>query len=163
MAAVAEKWLDNDRIAQHCDFWLTFIARYLQKRGEYQILHYDASRLAMCTILSQQDRNYLVKADFIAREPSTASCPFFGANMPQYNGQLYLNPSTFYDTVYGSTAYFLIPADPNVIRPKKVGILNEEPGMGVPYTPATSEHFFKIMYKTREGDDEDAFVYIQGR
>lgn len=163
MAAVAEKWLDNDRIAEHCDFWMTFIAHYLQRRGEYKILHRDASRLAMCEILANQNRNYLVKADFIARQPSNTKCPFFGANMPSYNGQLYLNPKTFRDTVIGDDAYFLIPADPYVIRPKNNAILNEEPGAGEPYTAAANEHFFQILYKNPAGDDDVAYVYIQGR
>lgn len=95
MSAVAEKWLCNDNIEEHCDFWLTFIANYLKTSGNFRLVLKASERLERCRILAQQNRNYLVRADLVAREPTSASCPFFGANMPAYEGQLYLNPRTF--------------------------------------------------------------------
>lgn len=82
--------------------------------------------------------------------------------MPGYEGQLYLNPKTFQYTVIGDDAYFLMPADPEVIRPQNFAILNEQPGAILPYTRAKNEHFFKVMYKTAQGDEEEAYVFVQG-
>lgn len=82
--------------------------------------------------------------------------------MPSYDGQLYLNPQTFKGTVVGDDAYFLIPADPHVIRPQNFAVLNEQPGMLVPYTRALNEHFFRVLYKTVQGNEEEAFVFVQG-
>lgn len=161
MSAVAGKWLSNDRIAEHCNFWQQFIANYLKTQGKYRVLRY-CEMLERCRILAKQNRNYLVKEDFIAREPTSASCPFFGATNPSYNGQLYLNPRTFEYTVVGDDAYFLIPADPYVIRPQNFAILNEQPGLSEPYIPIEGEHFFKVLYTTKSGDEEEAFVYVQG-
>ena len=52
MSAVAEKWLCNDKIAAHCDFWLTFIANYLKTRGLYRLNLSAADRLERCRSLA---------------------------------------------------------------------------------------------------------------
>ena len=52
MSAVAEKWLCNDRIAKHCDFWLNFIANYLKAGGNYRLNLSAAKRLDRCRNLA---------------------------------------------------------------------------------------------------------------